>query len=428
MTTTIVIGGQWGDEGKGKIVDYLASEINPDFGVRFNGGANAGHSIENNLGSFVLHLIPATIFTPGAISVIGNGVVIEPGALLVEMKKLVEKGVDISGLRISDRCHLIMPWHRLRESAEEAARGKEKIGTTGRGIGPCYADKAAREGFRVADLSAKGGWELLEDLYNRNLKRLPVELHGSMPALEQLQKMLRDFDRQIAGRVIQTEALLWKARLQGKQLLLEGAQGVLLDVDFGTYPRVTSSSTTRLGAYHGTGLPPSDDEVVVGIFKGYVTRVGEGAFPTELNDQNGHKLREIGHEYGATTGRARRCGWFDAVQARYAHRLNDFSWIVLTKNDVMDTFGTIRICVAYNLDGVELVTPPTTDRDLAKCVPVYQDMPGWQTPTSHIRHFADLPIAMQNYCRRLEELVGVQIGMISVGPKREETIKLATIS
>lgn len=424
MKDVIVIGGQYGDEGKGKIVDYLATELKPDFGVRFNGGANAGHSIENGYGSFVLHLIPATIFTPGATSVLGNGVVINPASLLKEMDALTQRGVDISGLRISDLCHLIMPWHQLREKVEERARGQGKIGTTGQGIGPCYADKAAREGVRISDLRSGGGWEFLETLYQRNRERLPEPERSELPSWSELRKELEKFCLQIESLVVRTEILLSEARQRGKKMLFEGAQGSGLDLDFGTYPRVTSSTTNRLGVYQGTGLPPAENETVVGIFKGYMTRVGEGAFPTELRDPTGEQLRRVGKEFGATTGRPRRCGWFDAVQARTAHRLNGFSWIVLTKNDVMDAFETVKICVAYELDGELISESPSTERELARCIPVYEIMPGWGVPTSNVRFFEDLPESMKNYCRRLEEIVGVRIGMISVGPNREETIKL----
>lgn len=404
MTTVIVIGGQWGDEGKGKIVDYLAHLFRPDFGVRFNGGPNAGHSIDNELGQFVLHQVPSTILTPGGLAVLGNGVVIDPGALLTEVQELQAKGVDPDRVRISDRAHLILPEHKQRDQSEERLRGEKKIGTTGRGIGPTYADKAARTGVRVADL-------------------LLGPLEAGDFSLQSWEELLW-FGETVRDRVVSSERLLAEARMSAKSLLLEGAQGVLLDVDFGTYPRVTSSSTTRAGAYSGSGLTPDSSEVILGVFKSYVTRVGEGVFPTELPIEEANQLRELGAEYGATTGRPRRIGWFDAVLGRYAQQINQFSHLVLTKCDVLDQMPEIKICTAYRFRGDQIDYPPATEAGLLQCEPVYQTLPGWRTPTDQVRKVADLPREFRSYCNLIEELVGAPIGLISVGKRREETIEV----
>ncbi len=426
MPTIIVIGGQWGDEGKGKVVDYLSAAYQPEVGVRFNGGPNAGHSIENEFGKFVLHQVPATIFDPNALSIMGNGVVIDLWELTEEIKTLERSGVDCSGLRISDRAHLIMPWHKVRDRVEERTRAGHKIGTTGRGIGPAYSDKFAREGLRVVDLLASDWRDRVvqrfrrqSELIGRELLRESVSLGSFLASIEQVFSPLRT-------KVVQTEALL--ANYVQANILLEGAQGTLLDPEFGSYPMVTSSLPTRLGAYQGSGVAPRSTDVVLGVFKGYATRVGEGPFPTELCNQQGEDLRQAGIEFGATTGRPRRTGWFDAVLARYACQINGFTGLVLTKSDVLDTMETVKICTGYKLDGSLIDYPPTDITELEKCEPVYEEIEGWQTPTNEIRKLVDLPFDMKRYIERIEELVGVSVDLISIGPKREETIEVRPLN
>lgn len=427
MPTIIIVGGQWGDEGKGKIVDYIASSVKPDFGVRFNGGANAGHSIENNYGKTVLHLIPSTVFTPSVLSVIASGVVIDPTELLKEINELNSLEVDTSNLRISDRAHLVMPWHKARDRAEERLRQKngQRIGTTGRGIGPCNGDKVSREGLRVGDLFQTPAYleQRVRWLHKLNEERL-IGTEEELEPFTTVFGWLTWFREQISSFVVKSEKVLFEADQDGKLLLLEGAQGTLLDVEFGTYPKVTSSGTTRLGAYQGIGFVPQGETKVIGVFKGYVTRVGEGPFPTEELGPEGENMRFVGKEFGATTGRPRRCGWFDAILARYANQINGFTSLVLTKTDVMDQFETVKVCTGYRLGEEEFAYPPLVEDEFAECKPVYEEMTGWQTATNNCHKFEELPKPMQTYCQRIEELTGAKISLISVGPAREETIEI----
>jgi adenylosuccinate synthase len=418
----VVIGAQWGDEGKGKIVDLLTDHA--ALVVRFQGGHNAGHTLVVNGKKTVLHLIPAGILRDHVQCVIGNGVVLSPTALLEEIKMLEAQGVAVRGrLSISDSCTLLLPYHVALDQARELARGDTKIGTTGRGIGPAYEDKVARRGLRVGDL--------------RNVQTLTEKLHSILAyhnfVLEHYhhvapldpQKTLADILAMrdlIVPMITDVTELLETQRVAGKNILFEGAQGTLLDIDHGTYPFVTSSNTTAGGAATGSGVGPRDFDYILGIAKAYSTRVGSGPFPTELFDDVGKHLSSKGNEFGATTGRARRCGWFDAVAMRRARITNSLTGVCMTKLDVLDGLDTVRICVSYQCDGQELVSSPSSAEGLEKCTPVYLDVPGWQTSTLGVRDYAQLPLNARNYIEKIESLIHVPIDIISTGADREETI------
>lgn len=421
MPTVAIVGVQWGDEGKGKIVDMLASDA--DFVVRFSGGPNAGHTVYNPMGKFSLHLVPSGIFYSHTQCVIGNGVVISPAVLLGELEQLWGKGVDTSRLFISTRAHLIMPYHLLLDGLEEEARAARALGTTRSGVGPAYADKAARLGIRAGDLANKEGLlnRLRTVLEHKNA--ILTRVYGvEALSLDEVYEQYCDYADRLAPFIRETEPILQQAFEENAVIMLEGAQGALLDIDFGTYPFVTSSSVVAGGAFSGTGLGPRKIDYVLGVLKAYTSRVGAGPFPTELKDSVGESLREIAHEYGATTGRPRRCGWFDAVAARFSASINNFTGMALTRLDVLDSFTTIRICTGYQVDGRTIHHFPSNSTILEACQPLYEEMPGWQTPTSHLRRLEDLPAAAQAYVKRLEELVGCPITIISVGSRREETI------
>ena len=427
MPVIAVIGALWGDEGKGKIVDLLAEKAG--MVVRFSGGPNAGHTVHNPYGKFSLHLVPSGIFYPHTTCLIGNGVVVSPAVLLGELEQLWGKGIDTSRLFISTRAHLIMPYHVLLDKLEEEAKGAKALGTTRSGVGPAYADKVARLGIRIGDLADKG--ELLHRLRpvleQKNL--ILTKVYEVPPlSLEDIYDQYCQYAERLAPFICETELMVRQAVERGDLILLEGAQGTLLDVDFGTYPYVTSSSVSAAAAFAGLGLSPTRIDYILGVMKSYTTRVGAGPMPTELRDETGDLIREIAQEYGATTGRPRRCGWFDAVAARYSTLLNGFSGIALTRLDVLDTFASIKICIGYRVNGQTINQFPSSPLLLERCQPVYEEVPGWQSPTAHLRHFGDLPPLAQSYVSKLENLAGCPIDIISVGPQREETITVRPIS
>lgn len=423
MAVKVIVGAQWGDEGKGKIVDLLSSRA--DIVARYQGGANAGHTIEFDDKHYVLHLIPSGILNEGVKCVIGNGVVIDPVALMDEIKMLEDNGVSVAGrLFISHKAHLIMPYHKKIDIARESASSDKAIGTTGRGIGPAYIDKAKRVGIRIVDLldrknfeekltyNIKENNEILNKIYNSE------ELNVGEVVEEFLQ-----FDNLIDPYVKDTTTLLNNAIAEGKEILVEGAQGALLDLDHGTYPYVTSSNPTSGGACTGLGIPPTSVNSVLGIVKAYTTRVGNGPFPTELKDETGAKLAKIGNEFGATTGRPRRCGWLDLVALKYSVMVNGISEIALTKMDVMDSFEMIKVCTAYRLNGKDIKTYPSITSELENLEPVYESLPGWNSSLAGIRNYTDLPEAAQSYIAYIEKFVGAKVKFVSTSPKRKDTIE-----
>src|SRR3990172_470227 len=422
MPAIVVIGGHWGDEGKGKVVDLLSEQA--ALVVRYSGGNNAGHTVENPLGHFAMHLIPCGIFHPQTVCIIGNGVAVNPKAFLTELDMLQSAGLAVEGrLFISDRAHLIMPYHQLLDGLEEDFWGGGVIGTTRLGIGPLYADKAARLGIRMADFrEPKVFLERLKLVLERK-NRLLTQVYNAQPLdLEEVYSQYMEYQERISPFIADTGSLTRDALAQNKLVLLEGAQGTLLDPEQGTYPYVTSSVPTASGAALGSGVPPTKITKVMGGFKAYTTRVGERPFPTELKDATGEFMREQGHEYGTTTGRPRRCGWLDAGSGRFSVEINDFTGVAVSRLDVLDAFPSLKICTGYKLDGKLVSNFPTTAQELDRCEPVYEELPGWQTSTSGARQFQDLPKEAQGYLRRLETLVGCPIDLVGVGPAREQTI------
>jgi adenylosuccinate synthase len=421
----VIIGTQWGDEGKGKIVDILAEYA--DIVVRFQGGNNAGHTVMVGEDVFILHLIPSGILHPGKICVIGNGVVIDPQVLLEEIDTLRENGQfpDDSALLISENAHLIMPYHKKLDQLEEKFKGPSKIGTTGRGVGPAYKDKVARCGIRCKDLLDES---ILREKIKKNLLEknhiLKNILHEDGFEVYEIYHKYIEYAEKIQRYITDTSIFLNQAIKNGKKILFEGAQGTLLDVDLGTYPYVTSSNTVAGEAATGSGIGPTRIESVIGITKAYTTRVGEGPFPTELKDEKGNALRLKGGEYGATTGRPRRCGWFDSVAARYSTRVNGLDGLVITKLDVLDKFDKIPICTAYKYKGSILEEFPSDSFILNECEPVYEIVDGWKSNTKDIKEFKGLPKEAQGYIRRIEKLTGVKAVMISVGANRKEAIMI----
>ena len=422
MPAIVLIGAQWGDEGKGKATDLLGGRL--QWVVRYQGGNNAGHTVVlPNGDKFALHLIPSGILTPGVTNVIGNGVVVDPGVLLQELAGLEERNVDTSGLLISADAHLIMPYHVAIDKVTERFLGAKKIGTTGRGIGPCYQDKIARVGVRVADVldekiltqKVEAALEFKNQVLVKIYNRKALDPHQ---VVDEVLTQAAGFKHRIADTRLQLNLALER----GETVLLEGSQGTLLDVDHGTYPYVTSSNPTSGGASVGSGIGPTKIETVLGILKAYTTRVGSGPFPTELFDNHGEYLAKQGGEVGVTTGRARRTGWFDAVIARYATRVNGITDYFLTKLDVLSSLDTIPICVGYDVDGVRVDEMPMTQTDVHHAKPIYEEMPGWWEDISHCRTFEELPVNAQNYVLRLEELSGARISCIGGGPGRDETI------
>ena len=427
MPVIAVIGAQWGDEGKGRIVDLLAQQARVV--VRFSGGDNAGHTVVNPYGEFKLHLIPSGIFSSQAVCIIGNGVVINPAVLIDEMDQLSERGVDTTGLFISDRAHLIMPYHILLDGLEEEARGGKAIGTTRKGIGPVYADKAARLGIRAGDLLDKEVFlerlRLVLDYKNIIL----TKIYGVSPlSLDEVYRQYCQYGERLAPHIRETTMILEEALNRNEVVLLEGAQGALLDPDFGTYPYTTSSSPLAGGGCLGAGLSPTRISRILGVFKAYCTRVGEGPMPTELKDETGNLIRERAHEYGTTTGRPRRCGWFDAVAAGFSTRINGFTEAAITRLDVLDILPSLKICVGYKLNGKSIDYFPANVATLEKCQPIYEELPGWQASVRDIRQFEQLPAEARQYIARLEEVISCPVSLISVGPRREQIIKLKPIS
>ena len=419
MSVTVLVGSQWGDEGKGKIVDILSE--NYDIVTRYQGGANAGHTVAIGDKQYVLHLIPSGILRENVICVIGNGVVIDPTALLEEIALLEKNNIKVDGrLFISHNAHLIMPYHKLLDSISES--GEKKIGTTGRGIGPCYIDKYARKGIKIVDLLDKKALEekIRENLKEKNNLLKKVYEHEELD-VEEIIKQYLEFDKAIDKYIKDIPAFLNAEIALGKSVLLEGAQGALLDVDHGTYPYVTSSSPTSGGACTGTGIPPTKIDSVFGIVKAYTTRVGMGPFPTELLKEDGEKLRKVGAEYGATTGRPRRCGWFDAFLVNYSAMINGIESVAVTKLDVLSSFDEIKVCVAYELDGKTVKSFPTDVERLSRVKPVYTTLPGWKTDISSCLSYSELPPETKSYLDFIAEKSGIKIKIVSVGPKRQQT-------
>jgi len=421
MPVIAVIGGQWGDEGKGKVVDLLAQKARVV--ARFSGGDNAGHTVVNPYGKFRLHLVPSGIFSPDTICIIGNGVVINPPVLINEIDELNQHGVDTTRLFISDRAHLIMPYHILLDGLEEESRGGKAIGTTRKGVGPAFTDKAARLGIRSGDLLDKEA--LLERLrfVLDHKNDVLTKIYGVSPlSLDDIYGQYCQYGELLAPYIRETAIMLEEVLNRDELVLLEGAQGTLLDPDFGTYPYTTSSSPLAGGGCLGAGLGPSRISRILGVFKAYCTRVGGGPMPTELKDETGDLIRERGQEYGTTTGRPRRCGWFDAVAARFSTRINGFTDVVITRLDILDTLPRLKICIAYELDGRGIDYFPASLSALGRCQPIYEELPGWQTPTTNIREYEQLPVEARQYIARLEELISRPVSLICVGPGREQTI------
>ncbi|MEV5888351.1 adenylosuccinate synthase [Nonomuraea fuscirosea] len=421
MPAAVLVGAQWGDEGKGKATDLLGGDV--DYVVRYQGGNNAGHTVVIGDQKYALHLLPTGILSPEVVPVIGNGVVIDPGVLLSEIDGLAERGISAERLLISSNAHLIMPHHKALDKVTERYLGKAKIGTTGRGIGPAYGDKIARMGVRVQDLLDPGilAKKIEVALTEKNQVLTKVYNRRGIDPAAVLEEYLAYAER-LKPHIADTSLVLAKALDEGKFVLLEGGQGTLLDIDHGTYPFVTSSSPTSGGACAGAGIPPNRLTKIIGILKAYTTRVGSGPFPTELTDEMGEWLRQTGGEYGVTTGRNRRCGWFDAVIARYATRINGVTDYFLTKLDVLSGLERIPVCVAYEVDGVRHDEIPMTQTDFHHAKPIYEEFPGWQEDITSAKSFDDLPPNAQAYVRTLEEMSGAPISAIGVGPGRDQTV------
>ncbi|MCU1266310.1 MAG: adenylosuccinate synthetase [Acidobacteria bacterium] len=423
--TIVVIGAQWGDEGKGKIVDLLAERF--DIVVRYQGGHNAGHSVQVGDRSFVLHLLPSGIVHPGKTCVLGNGMVIDPKAFFQEAERLMEQGVEVSPSRvkISSRAHLILPYHRALDHTSEERLGNEKVGTTLRGIGPAYEDKVGRRGIRTADALVP---DVLRSRIERNLEdanRIIMAYGGQKLSADEIFSEMSQLTERLSPFIADTTHYLNVAATQGKSILLEGAQATLLDVDHGTYPFVTSSSTIAGGAIIGTGLAPNRLTGVLGIVRTYTTRVGEGPFPTEMLEgeaEMGQLIRERGREYGASTGRPRRCGWFDAFATRYAAEINGFSSVALTKLDVLDALDEIKVCVGYKVDEQELDSLPSVSQEMRRAEPIYARLPGWKSSTLGTTEMNALPPEARRYVEFLSAQIGVEIGLVSTGPERSQTI------
>ena len=421
MSAIIVIGSQWGDEGKGKVVDYLAEQANVV--VRYSGGNNAGHTVVVNDEAYKLQLLPSGILYKGKTCVLGNGVVIDPEAILKEINGMKERGIDTSSLRISTRAQVLLPYHRRQDEAEETARGEFKIGTTKRGIGPCYMDKVARCGIRIVDLMDPEEFaaKLKHNLTAKN--ELLVKLYGAEPfEYEPMLKQYLAFAEQLRPYVADTTYLLNDALDKGEKVLFEGAQATLLDLDHGTYPYVTSSNPIAGGACTGAGVGPGKIDKVVGVVKAYTTRVGEGPFPTELHCAMGDTIREAGHEFGTVTGRPRRCGWLDACIVKYAGQVSGLDALAITRLDILDGLDSIKLCVGYLYNGEIIKEYPASLKVLSKVEPVYEEFAGWKTDTTKVRRYEDLPAAARAYLERLSEVAGVRLGIVSVGPNREQTI------
>lgn len=419
MPVTAIVGAQWGDEGKGRIIDYLAQEA--DVVIRFQGGDNAGHTVINEHGKYALHLIPSGIFNPHTQNIIGSGCVVNPASLIAEMESLVKGGIGLHNLWISTRAQMLMPYHRTLDVLEEASRGKDTIGTTKRGIGPAYADKSARSGLRMGDLLQPEWLESRLDSALTGVNR-KIEILGGEPVNgEALMAQCAHWAERLGSRIIDTVPMTRVALEQKKRILLEGQLGVMRDLDWGIYPYVTSSNPTASFAPSGAGLPARAVDRVIGVVKAYSTCVGDGPFPVELNDADGLKLREVGGEFGATTGRPRRCGWFDGVAIGYAAWLNGMTGLAITKLDVLDSFESIQVCVGYRLPDGTIITNSMPDTPvLTKVTPVFESWEGWMASTADCRHWDDLPKQARAYLHRLSDLAGIKIDYVSVGPEREQ--------
>ncbi len=421
MSTVVVIGAQWGDEGKGKVTDFLAEKA--DMVVRYMGGNNAGHTVVVGDREFKLHLIPSGILYPDKMCIIGSGVVIDPSALLIELASLEKRGISTANLRISQRAHVIFPYHQKLDQVEEDSKGSNKIGTTCRGIGPAYTDKSARVGIRVIDLLDKEEFPLLLERNMETKNHLLTEVYGSSPVdFESTLDSFSGYGEALRKYVCDTSVVVNDMIKQGKNVLFEGAQGTLLDLDHGTYPFVTSSHPTAGAACFGAGIGPTRIDRVIGVAKAYTTRVGEGPFPTELNDETGVFIRTQGGEVGTTTGRPRRCGWFDGVVARYAVRINGLDYLAITKLDVLSGLEKLKICTGYKYRG-EIVTEfPASLKFLKECEPVYEEFPGWSENITGARKLADLPAQARRFLERISEVSGAPIALIGVGSRRTQTI------
>jgi adenylosuccinate synthase len=421
MPATVIVGTQWGDEGKGKVTDLLARQA--DLVVRFQGGNNAGHTVVVGEERFALTLVPSGVLYPNVTPVIASGCVVDPKVLIEEMDALEARRVDTSRLRLSSNAHLIMPYHRKLDALIERFLGRQQIGTTKRGIGPAYTDKFARTGIRVQDLFDPKIFRQKLEAALRDKNKLLTKVYNQLPMeAEQIAtEYLRYADR-LQDHVADTSLLVWESLQAGRLVLFEGAQATLLDIDHGTYPFVTSSNPTAGGAVTGTGIGPRDIDRVIGVTKAYISRVGTGPFPTELQDEIGEQMVQLGGEFGTVTGRRRRCGWLDIVPLRYAARINSLSEIALTKLDVLSHFPSLRICVAYDSLGELYEEFPRQQRVLYNCVPVYEELPGWETDITEVRRFADLPKEAQRYVEVVEELSGVPVSMVSVGAERNATL------
>ncbi|HLF76555.1 MAG TPA: adenylosuccinate synthase [Dehalococcoidia bacterium] len=425
MPATVVIGGQWGDEGKGRIVDLLARDASVI--ARYSAGNNAGHTIINQLGLFALHLVPAGIFYPDKTCLVGNGVAIDPEVLLEEIDSLEARGVSTQRLFVSDRAHVIMPYHPIIDQADEKLRGPAAVGTTGRGVGPAFGDKVGRMGIRMGDLVDPDAFRTRLSFVLPYKNAILTKLYDAEPlAFDDIFESYSEFAARLAPRVCDTSVIARQALERGENVLLEGAQGALLDLDGGTYDYVTSSvpSSTSPGAAIGIGIGPADITKVVGVFKAYMTRVGNGPMPTELLDETGNILRLQGPrpEVGTTTGRPRRTGWFDAVASRYSASINSVTSVAVTRLDVLDPFPSIQVCTAYKIDGRLVETPPASVTAFERAQPQFEEMPGWGTDCTHARKFEELPENAQRYVRRLGQLIGRPIEIVSVGPEREQVI------
>jgi adenylosuccinate synthase len=422
MPAIVLIGAQWGDEGKGKVTDLLGGRV--DYVVRYSGGNNAGHTVVTPDGQkYALHLLPSGALSPNASIVIGNGVVIDPRVLLSEIDGLAERGVDVSRLLISADAHLVMPHHRALDRVVERYLGSARIGTTGRGIGPAYGDKVARMGIRAQDLLDPGILRKKLELVLREKNQVLVKLYNrkAIDADAVVEEYL-GYALRLRPYVVDTRSVLWNALDEGKIVLLEGAQATMLDMDHGTYPFVTSSNPTAGGACVGAGIPPNRITQVIGVIKAYTTRVGSGPFPTELFDDYGQHLRKIGDEYGTTTGRERRCGWFDAVVGRYSVRVNGITDLVVTKLDVLSGLEKVPICVGYDIDGDRVTDMPMTQTAFHHARPIYEELDGWWEDISKARTEADLPANARRYIERIEELCGARVSVVGVGPGRDENV------
>lgn len=423
LSNSAIIGAQWGDEGKGKVVDILAPQF--DYVVRFQGGHNAGHTVVFKGERFALHVMPSGIFNPKTINVIANGVVVEPNSLVKELRGLRDRGVSVTpdNLKISDRAHIILPYHGILDRHRDSEPGQRKIGTTGRGIGPSYEWKASRRGIRFCDIKDRaallaqieGELAVIHQRYREIAELASSTAAQTLAVIEESLNVLEPF-------VVDAVTLLAEARDQNKTILFEGAQAALLDIDFGTYPYVTSSNSCGVGITAGAGVPPTAVNHLIGIFKAYTTRVGEGPFPTELHDETGDEIRKAGVEFGTTTGRPRRCGWLDLVALKYARRINGFNTFAMMKMDVLDGLDEIRVCTSYELNGQETDAFPASLSDLSAVKPNYATLPGWKSPTTDITNYDDLPALAKDYISFIEKNVGCPIGLVSVGPDREQTI------